>query len=581
MTPHGEVVGFQGLYNSHAWLGIPFAKPPVGRLRWRAPEAPDTWAATREALAFGPPCTQFASRFGGVTDVKPGQPAGSEDCLYLNIWAPRFAAGQVPSGDRRLPVMLWIHGGGNTIGEAGFYNGGNLAATHNLVVVTTNYRLGPFGWLRHAALRGDDANAHDRSGNFGTLDLIRALAWVQENIGAFGGDPGNVTIFGESAGGANVYSLLLSPPAKGMFHRAIVQSGGLWMPGPEEAENFADATPPGDANSSSEMLLRLLIADGSAADRGAAKARLAGMPAAEIARYLRAKSNREILSAYTPLPNNGMIDMPKLIRDGVVLPREDPLERLGRAGGHNQVPVIIGTNRDENKLFMFADPSRVRLVLWLFPRLRDPRTYNLHAEYLSKMWKATGADEPAAAIHTSGGPPVFVYRFDWDEEPTVAGADLAEMLGAAHAFEIPFVFGHFDLGREGNMIFSRENEAGRMALAARMMSYWAEFAYRGAPGGGRDGDLPDWQPWGDAGAANPGFLVFDTGLLKMSTDVVTRAGVLAAVDDDPRLPTQRDKCAVFRELARWSSRGLPQHEYPTAGRQGCAQYPFDAYPWQD
>jgi para-nitrobenzyl esterase len=580
-TPSGDVVGFQGRYNSYAWLGIPYAAPPVGGLRWRAPQPPVAWTGTRQAVTFGAPCTQYTSPFGGVTGRHANEPTGSEDCLFLNIWTPRFAAGQVPTGAVRLPVMVWIHGGGNTIGEGGFYNGGNLAATHNLVVVTLNYRLGPFGWLRNAALRGAETSPLDRSGNFGTLDLIRALEWVRDDISAFGGDPGNVTIFGESAGGTNVNSLLLSPQAHGLFHRAIVESGGFYMSEVARAENFTDDAQPGDANSSNEMLLRLLIADGKAADRTAAKQHLAAMSPAEVDGYLRSKSNVEILKAYTPMPGAGMVRMPLVFREGTVLPEQDPMQVLTHADGYNHVPVILGTNRDENKLFMFADPAAVRRILWIIPRLRNEKQYNLTAEYLAKMWKANGADEPATAMRVTQGPSVYVYRFDWDEEPTILGADLSVMLGAAHGFEIPFVFGHFDLGREGNQIFTKANEPGRHALSAQMMSYWAQFAYAGAPGRGRSGDLLEWTAWDNDSPTSPKFIVLDTpagGGLRMSSDAVTPAGVLAAVDDDPRLPTQRDKCRIFHALASWS-RGFTEKDYPAAGRKGCAEYPFDKFPW--
>ena len=579
-TLSGDVIGTQARYDSYAWLGMPYAAPPVGALRWRAPQAPARWTGTHDALSFGSPCTQYTSPFAGVAGKRPNEPTGSEDCLYLNIWSPRFAAGSVPKGNARLPVMVWIHGGGNTIGEGGFYNGGNLAVTHNLVVLTLNYRLGPFGWFRNAALRGSGTSDADASGNFGTLDLVRALEWVRDNISAFGGDPGNVTIFGESAGGTNVNSLLLSPQAHGLFHRAVVESGGFYMSEVARAENFTDDTQPGDANSSNEMVLRLLVKDGMAADRAAAKQRLVGMRPAEVERYLRGKTNVEILQAYTPQPGAGMIRMPGVFRDGVVLPQADPMQRLTQTGGYNRVPVMLGTNRDENKLFMFGEPALVRRLFWIIPRLRDERQYTLQAEYLAKMWKANGADEPAAAMRATQGPSVYVYRFDWDKEPTVLGADLSVMLGAAHGFEIPFVFGHFDLGREGNQIFTKENEPDRSTLSAQMMSYWAQFAYAGAPGRGRSGELPEWTAW-DNGPSNPKFIVFDTrasGSLHMSSDAVTQASVLAAVDNDPRLPTQRDKCRIFHALAAWS-RGFTEKDYPTAGRNGCAEYPFDKFPW--
>ena len=188
--------------------------------------------------------------------AREGTPVGSEDCLYLNIYAPRFTDTDVPKDAARLPVMLWIHGGGNTIGEAGFYNGGNLAAQQRVIVITTNYRLGPFGWFRHAATRNDGANELDRSGNFGTLDLVRALQWIRENAAAFGGDPNNVTIFGESAGGTNVFSLLLSPPARGLFHRAIVESGGMQMSGNTVWPTVCDTITGGDASVRSEIYPR-------------------------------------------------------------------------------------------------------------------------------------------------------------------------------------------------------------------------------------------------------------------------------------------------------------------------------------
>ena len=186
VTASGPVVGMQGGYGSHVWLGIPYAKPPLGELRWRAPQPAAAWTDTRVALALGSPCPQYTSPLWGVSG-KEGTIAGSEDCLYLNVYAPRVAEDAVPAGDRRWPVMVWIHGGGNSIGQGGAYEGGHLAAAEHVVVVTVNYRLGPFGWFRHAALRADAAGAAEQSGNFATLDVIGALEWVRDNIAAFGG----------------------------------------------------------------------------------------------------------------------------------------------------------------------------------------------------------------------------------------------------------------------------------------------------------------------------------------------------------------------------------------------------------
>jgi para-nitrobenzyl esterase len=506
-----------------------------------------------------------------VETAERGQPVGNEDCLYLNIYSPRFAQGRVPSGDRRLPVMFWIHGGGNTIGAGSLYNGGNLAVTHEVIVVTTNYRLGPFGWFRHPALDGGDTSAADRSGNYGTLDLIRALSWVQENISAFGGDPGNVTIFGESAGGANVLSLLASPLAKGLFHRVISQSAGTGSSSLAQAQNYADAAEPGDALSSRELLVKLLIRDGTASDRQTARQEVARMRDAEIERYLRGKTNLDILAACAERPGLGMFGAPDLIRDGYVLPEEPPLDLLARPNGYNQVPVILGTNRDENKLFMLFDRKQVRWVFGRLPRVLDKERYNLHADYLSKMWKAGAVDEPAARMREVQGPSVYAYRFDWDEEPSILWSDLSMMLGAAHGLEIAFVFGHFYLGSEAKRIFTKGNQAGREELSERMMSYWAEFAHNGDPGRGREGQLPLWAPWGKASASSEKFLVLDTeagGGIRMSSDTVGKASLIAEIDSDPRFMGQGERCEMFAKLVSWPGR-FTEEDY---ARVGCDPY---------
>jgi len=365
----GPVVGFTSAYGAHAWLGIPYAAPPVGALRWRAPRPAPVWESERAALAHGPACAQLGSALGGPEGVAADEPGGSEDCLYLDVYAPRMAPHELPRGARRLPVMVWIHGGSNVSGSNAFYDGGRLAEEQGVVVVVVNYRLGPMGWLRHAALR-EGASAAEASGNFGTLDTIRALEWVRDDIAAFGGDPGRVTVFGESAGGQNVYALLLSPLARGLFQRAIVESGGLWMATPENAENAVDDTPPGDASSSNEVLMRLVQRDGLADDRAAARALLAGWSPARTARYMRSLSAARWLQAYEVDGQSRLSDMPKVFRDGVVLPSEAPMESFA-AGRFAHVPLIVGTNRDENKLFLFFDDAQVGRWLGVVPRIRN------------------------------------------------------------------------------------------------------------------------------------------------------------------------------------------------------------------
>jgi len=203
---------------------------------------------------------------------------------------------------------------------------------------------------------------------------------------------------------------------------------------------------------------------------------------------------------------------------------------------------------------------------------------------MSRWWKATAADGPAAAMVATGPPGVFVYRFDWDEEPNLFGlADLATLVGAAHGFEIPFVFGHWDLGPMSKRLFTSENLAARELLSAQMMSYWAQFAAAGAPGRGRRGELPEWQAWSEAGPDAPRYIVLDTpegGGVRMQTEPLTEALVIAAIDADPRLATQRDRCEVYRRLARWG-RSFGEERYASVGARGCAEYPIADYPWRD
>ena len=564
--PAGPVVGFVGAYGAHAWLGIPFAKPPVGEMRWRAPEPLGPWHQALNALAFGSSCMQFASALGGDESAEPGTPVGNEDCLFLNVYAPAVDAASVPQGDARLPVLFWIHGGGNTVGSSSFYDGGNLAQREGVVVVTINYRLGPFGWLRHPAL-AEGATPAEQGGNFAMLDMVRALEWVRDNIAAFGGDPGNVTIFGESAGGRNVVTLLVSPLARGLFHRAIVQSGGARSNTIAEAENYTDDAQPGLPNSSREVALRLLA--GGTSDRAAAKSQLAAVPGEEIARRLRDLGASAVLTAYAG-DHIGLIEMPQVFRDGVSLPLEPMPTRFALPDGVAPVPIALGTNRDENKLFLFLNPQYVKRWFGVLPQVKDEERYLLTAEYQSRSWKAAGADELAMALTATGRGDVYVYRWDWDEEPSVLWADLGELIGAAHGLEIPFVFGHWNLGRQGKFLFDETSKPGREALSAAMMSYWAEFARSGAPGKGSRGDQPLWSAWNPADGADK-FIVLDTpaggGPRMTSEGVETNSALVAEMRNDPRLADAKSRCELLALLVRWSA-DLDESDYAAGGCDG-------------
>lgn len=538
-TALGEVVGYVAESGAEVYLGIPFAEPPIGELRWRAPRPPKPWSDTLTATEFGSACAQYGSPLGGAEGEEIGNRMGGEDCLYLNVYAP---PGQDVAG---LPVMLWIHGGGNTIGHAGFYDGSVLAAQENVVVVTTHYRMGPFGWFSHPAFSTGPEDL-DGSGNYGTLDLIASLRWINEHIDVFGGDPGNVTIFGESAGARNVFSLMMSPIAKGLFHRAISQSGGLRETTVATAQNFTDDTEPGHTSSSNEMLLKFLIADGLASDRASARLRLADMSSDDVRSYLRNKDTWTIFEAYLEDRNMLGPNNPRVISDGLVIRQGNPLEVLSDPSQHNAVPLLAGTNRDEPKIFMAFNPEHTRRAFGLPLWPKDADLYNAEGHLGAMAWKLRGVDRPANAIAGYGGS-VFAYRWDWDEQGTALGfVDLQELLGAAHGLEIPFVFGWFDLGPQTPLLFHDDNAPGRIALSDAMMSYWANFARTGDPGKGSRGELPRWQPWSTApnGAKT---LILDTdadGGIRMSSDEVTLSRIERELLALEHLSADQ-RCALF------------------------------------
>jgi para-nitrobenzyl esterase len=509
------------------------------------------------------------------SDAEAGEVVGSEDCLYLNIFAPALSAADRESPHRRLPVMVWIHGGGNSIGSAHVYDGSALAVQEQIIVVTIHYRLGVFGWFSHPALRPAGSSMADASANFATLDMVRALTWVRDEIAVFGGNPRRVTIFGESAGGTNVLSLLIAPPARDLFQGAIAQSGGLFTFSRALAENYTDDGEAGHPRSSGEVILDLLVADERASGRAEAKAELAAMAPAEVSAYLRSKTPGEILAHFDGEGMGGMYRSAEIIRDGSVIPLGEPLAVL-RSGIFNRVPVMLGTNRDEVKLFALMGSDHVTRVFGIPLWLSDERAYQLETEFPSRMWKLRGVDGPARAMAPALRGRLFAYRFDWDEERQLLFADLSKMLGAGHAVEIPFVFGGLSLGGMDRFFFDSDRRPAADALSRAMMSYWAEFARSGDPGRGTDGSLPLWRPWDFSLANGLKMMVLDTpadGGLHMSAESVTREGVLAEIATDPRFRDVEERCAVYRSLAE-RSRDVSREEYAALLDGGCAAYPL-------
>lgn len=535
----GELVGFQHSPGAWAWRGIPFAAAPEGDLRWRAPRPAPAFNGRFEALEHPEPCPQFTSALQASSGVRPGQLVGSEDCLRLDIYAPEGA--DADNADR--PVMVWIHGGANVWGFAGQYDGAQLARDQDVVIVVIQYRLGGLGFFAHDAIRADATDPRDAAANFALLDQIAALEWVRANIAEFGGDADNVTIFGESAGGHNVAGLLASPLASGLFHRAIIQSGSFdsvsW-----EAASGAES---GQSNTSADIALRI-AGDGYT-------------PAA-----LRAADLETVFNAFRRDDGAPFLDLPRMIEDGVTIPRDGLANAFASPDTFNAVPVITGTNRDEMKLFNAFRDDLVNRYFGVILISRDAQFYDTMSEYQSRTWRILAVDQPATMMQSGGHGDVWAYRFDWDEQGRALFVmDLSHLLGAAHAVEIPFVFNHFDFfGRLDGAMFNDSNASGREALAAAMGAYWAEFARTGEPGTGGPTNLPHWERWNPDGV----LMRFDSPGAN-GQEIISGADSFELLEADLAADTRLDaaqRCEIVEAIAAWRPRGSLE---AMRQRQGC------------
>lgn len=511
----GTVVGLVAENGAHIWRGLPFAASTAGANRWRAPQPPPSWAGTREAVHFAHRCAQLTNEYDEDEGLEPGLVIGSEDCLTLDIYAPPNAR------SKTLPVMVWIHGGGNVWGRSSSYDGSRLAKNEDVIVVAVQYRLGPFGWFAHEALRERAENREDAAASFAILDIIASLKWVQSNIAAFGGDSSNVSIFGESAGGHNVAALLASPLARGLFHRAIIHSGSF------------------DSMSIHE-------AQGDVGKRMNTSKEVGGKLNAMTAEALRAISAKNLLSVYTR--GRGFLDAPRMIEDGVVLPLTPLREAFASASTFNAVPIITGTTRDEMKLFYFGNDQMTKKRLGFLVVAQDQDFYDALTHYISRLWRIRSVDEPAQMMAGAGHETVYAYRFDWDDGGQLLFMDFKKLLGAAHGFDLPFLFNRFEhLGDADAILFKKATRADRERLSRAMGGYWASFARDGVPS---YVGAPKWPQYGANGAS---FLRLDTdndGGIR----VVNRADNLdPLIDDlmgDPNLD-ENERCLIVSEMGKW------------------------------
>ena len=524
------------------WLGIPYAQAPMGSLRWKAPRSLENENDQVKAIEFSNPCPQVESI--SIDKKGEGEFLGSEDCLFLNIFAPKNI-----SSDKKLPVMFWIHGGGNTSGEAGSYDFSKLAAAHDLVIVSINYRLGFLGWFYHPSFAATSNDQGDKSGNFGTLDQIMALKWVRKNIEDFGGDKNNETIFGESAGGHNVFALLSSPLAKGLFHKAISQSGATNSFNTKEASKFFDNKESSLLTSSKEVISKLLVASGKSKDSFEANIAQESMNEFKLMEEMQSIELSEIFKVYKEIENSkqaGKKMIPRVLSDGYVLPKRGL--KYNKKSYYNDVPVIFGTNRDETKLFAAMQSDYSTSVLNRLVIIRNQEMYDLTANYASNNWKISAVDNPARAMISSGKQDVFAYRFDWDEQGKLLWMDFSKIFGAAHVMEIPFITGTMKLLGIERFMFNNENLPDAIRLSIAMQSYWAEFAYNGSPGKGRDNSLPAWSSWSTSGDK---IMILDS---ENDQGIVMKDFELNRLDEfkrlyaDSRIKKEKTKCRFLKNL---------------------------------
>ena len=513
------------------WDDIPYAKPPVGSLRWKAPRQ-----ITNSERVLLPKddnfCVQRPSGMGGSEGE--GYFSGTEDCLYLDIKAPKNLS------DKQLPVMFWIHGGGNTSGLKDLYDFSKMVKRHDVIVVTINYRLGPFGWFTHPAIQ-DLQNGLDKTSNFGTLDIIEALKWVQSNISLFGGDPSNVTIFGESAGGHNVFSLLASKEAKGLFHKAISQSGYT-------TTIQSDLAFKQDSYSSTSNYASFNIVD-RVLQKNAIKINQSSLDKKELRKILLDLSAKDFFSHYAKRPSYE--DIPLMTADGIVIPVMGLRKALASKEHLNIVPTIAGSNRDEVKLWLGSAEYFVDLKfspigkLLGIPKvsLKDEAAFEIFNHYRSSAWKLRGVDGPLRGMKEAGNEILFAYRFDWDDHRRFVVGDFKKLIGAAHATEIPLLTGNNKLvGDYGFLIYPRGPS--KRFTSKNMMKFWANFAREGTPG--KSTNSIKWNAYNDPDKSN--FIILDNRAnLKMSSDTASFESLVSDLHKETDV-TDLEKCVVLLQM---------------------------------
>ncbi len=519
------------------WNDIPYAQPPINDLRWKAPRK-----IQQNSNLILPKnnnfCLQRTSSMGGSSQFSEDLISGSEDCLYLDIYAPSKKSKEL------LPVMFWIHGGGNTSGLKDLYDFTKLVKKHNVIVVAINYRLGPLGWFTHPAVQGLQ-DGLDKTSNFGTLDIITALEWVNENINSFGGNPNNITIFGESAGGHNVLSLLVSKKAKGLFHKAISMSGYTESISIENAYKQKNQSP--TSNYSTWKVVNKIVEDQfnkNQQDKYSNK---------ELRDLLLSLSGKEFYQYYAE--RKSFEELPLLTNDGLVIPKIGLREALSKKEHVNSVPTIAGSTRDEVKIWLAFSEYFVNVdysgtgSLFNIPKviLNDKDAFEAFNYYRSNAWKIRGVNEPLNSLAKAGNSKLYSYRFDWDDHRKFLIADFRQLFGAGHALEIPLLTGSTKLvGGPPVSNFMYPKGKSHFYTSRNMMKFWTNFAKYGEPGYSTNNIK--WELYRlDENNFSTYMIIDKKKNLKMSSDSISFKGLAEMIYIDNRL-TEMEKCVILYQM---------------------------------
>ena len=516
------------------WEDIPYAKPPVGNLRWKAPRKIEQNSDLIQPKD-GNFCIQRTSVLGGSSQFSDDIISGSEDCLYLDIYAPKKTSKEL------LPVMFWIHGGGNTSGLKDLYNFSKFVKKHNVIVITINYRLGPLGWFTHPSIQNFQ-DGLDKTSNFGTLDIISALEWVNKNINLFGGNVNNVTIFGESAGAHNVLSLLVSKKAKGLFHKAISMSGYTESISVEDAYK-QDSSSPTSNYSSSEVINKIVnkLDESKTYSNKELRDVLYNLSGKEFYQYY---ANRESFE-----------EIPLLTNDGLVLPKIGLRDALSKKEHVNIVPTIAGSTRDEVKIwlafseyFVTLDDSATSYLFGL-PKviLKDEDAYEAFNYYRSNAWRIRGVIEPLNSLAIAGNSQLYSYRFDWDDHRMHILANFKKLFGAGHALEIPLLTGSAKLvGGPPVSNFMYPKGISHFYTSRNMMKFWSNFATYGEPEYSTNNIGWDLYNYGENKSSS--YIILDKKKnLRMSSANISFEKLAKEIHTDTRL-NELEKCVVLYQM---------------------------------